>query len=462
MRRKAAFVTVLSSVMMTAFLISAQAKELPLLQDGTSLTVPDDLNGYVFVQELGNIGLLNPVYETDLLYVAMPEEDYRAVTEDENPAEEEMEDCEKRTRAVFTILSVKDGGDLNTVLDELGDEAKEEYFVGSRTTGDFTHFLYMMPVEEYPEDVEDVYREELASLSEEATDIFENSSLGDIYDPQFLKVGEKVSFETTDLDGNPVSSGELFGSHKVTMVNLWTTWCGFCREEMSELEAINSVLADYDAAVVGILADGTSDEKVAKGKAILEEEGVTYTNLVPPEGLESMFPTGGGFPTNYFVNEEGEIVGTPYSFAIVDESREAVYKMITDAAGVDYEEFRKAVENTLYAEEGEVSDTEAEAAGGEDDSAEGFTVEANDAGVYRIFIVDEDGKAIPEATVQFCTDTQCMMKETDEDGMASFDNKPGAYTVHVLEAPDGYLYDDGIEYSLPAQWSDLTITLGHE
>ena len=37
-------------------------------------------------------------------------------------------------------------------------------------------------------------------------------------------IGTKVSFTTTDLDGNPISSEEIFSQHEITMVNIWSSW----------------------------------------------------------------------------------------------------------------------------------------------------------------------------------------------------------------------------------------------
>ena len=45
--------------------------------------------------------------------------------------------------------------------------------------------------------------------------------------------GQAISFEGKDLNGNVVNSEELFGSHDVTMVNLWSSTCQGCEDEQS-------------------------------------------------------------------------------------------------------------------------------------------------------------------------------------------------------------------------------------
>lgn len=51
-------------------------------------------------------------------------------------------------------------------------------------------------------------------------------------------IGEQFTFETTDLDGNVVTSAALFAGHKVTMINIWATWCDPCKNELPELRSL--------------------------------------------------------------------------------------------------------------------------------------------------------------------------------------------------------------------------------
>lgn len=117
-----------------------------------------------------------------------------------------------------------------------------------------------------------------------------------------------LSFDTTDLNGNDVSSEELFSSHKITMVNVMTTWCTYCIRELPELQKLNETYAEKDCAVVAILYDGTDAEAIDAGKALLEQAGASYTVLCPWDGMESQILVR-AFPTTFFVNSAGEIVG---------------------------------------------------------------------------------------------------------------------------------------------------------
>ena len=84
-------------------------------------------------------------------------------------------------------------------------------------------------------------------------------------------------------------------------------------------------------------------------------------------------------------------------------------------------------------------------------------VETNEDSLYRVIVVDEDGNPIPEVAVQFCSDTACMLGETDETGTAVFEEEKGHYTVHILEAPEEYIVEEEV-FTLE-EFCDLTVFL---
>ena len=72
-------------------------------------------------------------------------------------------------------------------------------------------------------------------------------------------VGNTVSFETTDLDGNSVNSADLFRDKKVTVINFWATWCPHCVEELPELEKFTKELEAQGCQMIGICEDADTD-----------------------------------------------------------------------------------------------------------------------------------------------------------------------------------------------------------
>ena len=237
--------------------------------------------------------------------------------------------------------------------------------------------------------------------------------------------GQKVSFETTDLDGNVVTSEELFASHDVTMVNVWATWCGACLGELSELEEINARLADKNAVIVGIVGDGEDDETAALAKSQLEEAGCTYLCLRPFDGWEEFFPMT-YWPTSFFFDSTGQMVGSPVVGADVEGYEDHIDGLLADMAG---ETVLETVTKAPKAKKG-----------------------------YVVHVVDQKGNPVQGAMVQFCTDDTCELGKTDENGVASFDDPEGVYDVHILKVPEGYQKDDN-EYRTSATYGSLEIVL---
>lgn len=88
----------------------------------------------------------------------------------------------------------------------------------------------------------------------------------------------------------------------------------------------------------------------------------------------------------------------------------------------------------------------------------GYYIATRTGGGYQVRVLDAQGKPVQGVTVQFCSDTQCILGKTDQNGLAAFDAPSGAYTVHLLQVPDGYAQDD-TEYPAPATPKLITLTL---
>ncbi len=126
-------------------------------------------------------------------------------------------------------------------------------------------------------------------------------------------------FTTQDVNGEEVTS-DIFQEHKLTMVNVFTTWCTPCVQEMPDLEKLHQQMADKDVGVVGIVLDVLDekgeivDEGLETAQLLVEKTGVTYPILVPDStylnyrliGIEAV-------PETFFVDENGNIVGESYS-----------------------------------------------------------------------------------------------------------------------------------------------------
>ena len=140
---------------------------------------------------------------------------------------------------------------------------------------------------------------------------------------EFVDAGTGISFKTTDIEGNPIDTAELFGSRKVTMVNIWETSCGFCIGELPDLIKMNKDFLAKDAQIVGIVYDAMEDDLIEEARDIVNDLGVDYVTLLPTAEIRDLFKVQ-SFPTTYFVNEKGEILGEPVLGAALDKFPEMV------------------------------------------------------------------------------------------------------------------------------------------
>ena len=126
-----------------------------------------------------------------------------------------------------------------------------------------------------------------------------------------------VSFETTDLEGGEVKSNDLFKDSKITMINLWATWCGPCVKEMPDLAELSREYEKKGCRIIGICLDGAEEKEEAI--QILKDNGVEYLNLIPPDNIYDILPSS-AIPTTYFVDSKGTIlVNYPIKGAAIDK-----------------------------------------------------------------------------------------------------------------------------------------------
>ena len=127
------------------------------------------------------------------------------------------------------------------------------------------------------------------------------------------------TFATMDLDGNIVTSAEIYAGNKITMINFWATWCPPCVGELAELAEVQTQLQEAGCGVVGILMDSYDPEAVRTAKALMAQNGTNYPVLALSEDLYPLAQVISVIPTTVFVDSSGTLVGTPIIGALVDQ-----------------------------------------------------------------------------------------------------------------------------------------------
>ncbi|WP_066644358.1 TlpA family protein disulfide reductase [Christensenella timonensis] len=122
-------------------------------------------------------------------------------------------------------------------------------------------------------------------------------------------------FKAQDLAGNEVTQ-DVFSGHKLTMVNLWATYCKPCLQEMPDLGEINREYAGKGFQVVGIVTDAADQsgqvvqEQADLAKEIVSATGADYTQLIPSNAMIlKKLKDVTMVPETVFVDEYGKQVG---------------------------------------------------------------------------------------------------------------------------------------------------------
>ena len=205
------------------------------------------------------------------------------------------------------------------------------------TGGDYTFYYVVLDfTEEYWDWFRNTYPEdrfnEFKQLWEEAgtTDNFRSRITVKAPEMHYTAPNEgAISFETVDLEGNPVTSKELFADHKITMINIWATWCTHCVRELPELEKMSKEWAEKDCQIIGICDDAEDDEMAAEAIRILEKNGVTYRNIRSTEELRDLLKFT-SLPTSYYVDSEGVVLDYPIKGAMIEVYPEKLQELLSN------------------------------------------------------------------------------------------------------------------------------------
>lgn len=121
--------------------------------------------------------------------------------------------------------------------------------------------------------------------------------------PTLARVGESApAFVLADLDGNPLSLGDLRG--RPVIVNFWASDCGPCIEEFPLLTAAAAAHQGDQLAVVGIVVRDSSEA----ARDFLARMGATWPSAMDPgDAVASQYGIIGP-PDSFFINRDGIVV----------------------------------------------------------------------------------------------------------------------------------------------------------
>jgi cytochrome c biogenesis protein CcmG/thiol:disulfide interchange protein DsbE len=124
-------------------------------------------------------------------------------------------------------------------------------------------------------------------------------------------------FALENGDGETVRLSELRG--RPVVVNVWTSWCPPCREEMPALKRVYRDYQDQGVVILGL--NSTSQDTREAALSFAAEQGLTFPILLDEGGEATRLYQVRALPTTFFIDAQGTIqeviVGGPMSEALM-------------------------------------------------------------------------------------------------------------------------------------------------
>lgn len=105
------------------------------------------------------------------------------------------------------------------------------------------------------------------------------------------------------LDGKPLDLASEKGN--IVLLNVWATWCGPCRFETPELQALQNQYGSKGLKVIGVSVDEGETDAV---KTFVTEEKINYAIAVDPDGRIANLVQTTVLPTSLLIDRDGKII----------------------------------------------------------------------------------------------------------------------------------------------------------
>ena len=227
--------------------------------------------------------------------------------------------------------------DSQKKLDEITG-CTEHKEIGSSSDGKYKYYLSTN------KDAEESMKKEVEEIDVTLTEMTPPQQLSAFDQPQDTSSNAEDSttvgkFETKGIDGKDYTE-KVFSDYDLTLVNIFTTWCSPCVNEIPELEKLYEEMKEKGVGVVGVVLDtvgddGKQDEETVKKAGVLQDKTkASYPFLIPDSTMMNGRLNGiSAFPETFFVDKDGNIVGETYTGShTLDEWKEIVEKELKNVS----------------------------------------------------------------------------------------------------------------------------------
>ena len=309
--------------------------EYPFL--GLSMKLPEELLKQIKAQTIAmisNEGWNDTADAIKYAYISWSE-----MTEEQKEAEVDKlgtaYDDWCNSLAKIGVIGIYDE-DSEKELDEITG-CTEHKEIGSSSDGKYKYYLSTN------KDADESLKKEVEEIDVTLTEMTPFQQLSAFDQPQDTSnAGDSTTvgkFETKGVDGKDYTE-KVFSDYDLTLVNIFTTWCSPCVNEIPELEKLYEEMKDKGVGVVGVVLDtvgddGKQDDATVKKAGVLQEKTkASYPFLIPDSTMMNGRLNGiSAFPETFFVDKDGNIVGETYSGShSLDEWKKIVEKELANVS----------------------------------------------------------------------------------------------------------------------------------
>lgn len=143
-------------------------------------------------------------------------------------------------------------------------------------------------------------------------------------------------FEAENIYGEKIDE-EIIEDSKVTMINIWGTFCTPALEEMPYIDELYQKYSSEGFSALGIVIDAVNqdyskkEDTVKQAQSIVEDLGLTYENIIPSKELfDGEMATNQFIPVTYFVDSKGTTLTEKYIGKRSSEEWEEIIKSLLE------------------------------------------------------------------------------------------------------------------------------------
>lgn len=140
-----------------------------------------------------------------------------------------------------------------------------------------------------------------------------------------------ITFEGTDLEGNTVSQN-VFSQSRLTMVNVWATYCNPCLNEMPGLGELAAEHEGSEFQIIGVVSDVREGEDQTLVESLVQQTGANYTHLLANGSIDqALLSSVSAVPTTFFFDQEGAYLGGIVGSAVKSDWEELIHELLEES-----------------------------------------------------------------------------------------------------------------------------------